>query len=150
MDVKAQPPSGARQSGTAAPRGRPAAPAVEHDIHVLDRLNVLFKYRYVALSVFALVILGSLLRTYTTTPLYRAQARLLIEVEDERTAAMVGTINRGRTIPSGSTLYNTQFRIHRARARPTRGEGLNLGTMPSSMAGPPRRRWPSNASCDRS
>ncbi|RPH59924.1 MAG: hypothetical protein EHM89_09820, partial [Acidobacteria bacterium] len=140
MDAKAQPPSDGRQSASAAPRGRPAAPAVEHDIHVLDRLNVLFKYRYVALSVFAVVILGSLLRTYTTTPLYRAQARLLIEIEDERTAAMVGTINRGSNeyLQDPEPYYNTQYRILTGRELGRRVvQRLNLGTVPEFNGGGP-------------
>jgi capsular exopolysaccharide synthesis family protein len=140
MDAKAQPPSGAGQSGTSAPRGRTGVPAVEHDIHVLDRLNVLFKYRYVALGVFALVILGSLLRTYTTTPLYRAQARLLIEVEDERTAAMVGTINTGPNeyLQDPEPYYNTQYRILTGRELGRRVvQRLNLGTVPEFNGGGP-------------
>jgi capsular exopolysaccharide synthesis family protein len=140
MDAKAQPPSGTRQSGSSAPRGRTGVPTVEHDIHVLDRLNVLFKYRYVALGVFALVILGSLLRTYTTTPLYRAQARLLIEVEDERTASMVGTINTGPNeyLQDPEPYYNTQYRILIGRELGRRVvQRLNLGTVPEFNGGGP-------------
>jgi capsular exopolysaccharide synthesis family protein len=82
-------------------------------VHLLDRLNVVYRYRYVALSVVALVVLGSLLRTYTTTPLYRAQARLLIEIEDERTTTMAGTINAGNneSVQNPEPYYNTQYRI---------------------------------------
>jgi hypothetical protein len=40
--------------------------------------------------------MGSLLRTYTTTPLYQAQARLMIEMEDEQTQqVLAGAINSG-------------------------------------------------------
>lgn len=87
--------------------------AVESDVHVLDCLNAIFRYRSLALSVTAIVILASLLRTYTTTPLYRAQARLLIEIEDERTTAMAGTINAGSNEyqHDPEPYYNTQYRI---------------------------------------
>ncbi|MGH9147703.1 MAG: GumC family protein [Vicinamibacterales bacterium] len=140
MDAKAQPPSRTRQSGTSAERGRPTIPTVDHDVHVLDRLTVLFKYRYVALSILVLVILGSLLRTYTTTPLYRAQARLLIEIEDERTAAMVGTINTGSNeyIQDPEPYYNTQYRILTGRELGRRvGHRLNLATVPEFNGGGP-------------
>ena len=71
------------------PRGCPSAVyAADRDVHVLDRLNVLYKYRHVAISVLLLVVLASLLRTYTTTPMYISQARILIELEDERTEAV--------------------------------------------------------------
>jgi capsular exopolysaccharide synthesis family protein len=110
MDAKVPSPGVGRPAGAAAAAGRPA---VDRDLHLLDRLNVIFKYRYVALSVLALVVLGSLLRTYTTTPLYRAQARLLIELEDERTAVVAGSINTGSNeyLQDPEPYYNTQYRI---------------------------------------
>ena len=140
MDAKAQPPSGTRQSATSAQPGRPAIPAIDHDVHVLDRLNVLFKYRYVALSVIVLVILGSLLRTYTTTPLYRAQARLLIEIEDERTTAMIGTISTGNEyIQDPEPYYNTQYRILTGRELGRRvAKRLDLATVPEFNGGGPK------------
>ena len=70
--------------------------AADSDTHVLDRLSVIYKYRHAAISLFLLIIVGMLLRTYTTTPLYRAQARLMIDLEDERTVAMAGAIESGR------------------------------------------------------
>ena len=59
------------------------------DMHLLDKLRALLRYRWIAAAVFAVVVRrGSahLLRT----PLYRATARLLIELEDERSLAMEG------------------------------------------------------------
>jgi capsular exopolysaccharide synthesis family protein len=138
---KTQPPTNTRQTSGGAVRGRPAAAAVEHDSHVLDRLNVLLRYRYVALSVFGLVLLGSLLRTYTTTPLYRAQARLLIELEDERTAAMVGTISPGANeyLQDPEPYYNTQYRILTGRELGRRVvQRLNLAAVPEFNGGGPQ------------
>ena len=85
----------------------------DHGSHVLDHLNVLYKYRHVAISVFLLVVLGVLLRTYTTVPLYRAQARLMIELEDERTAAIAGAINTvgNNYWQDPQVYYETQYRI---------------------------------------
>src|SRR5687768_15079278 len=61
---------------------------VDSDTHLLDRLNAAYKYRYVAVTVFLLVMLGVLIRTYTTTPMYRATASLLIE--DDRGKSVAG------------------------------------------------------------
>jgi capsular exopolysaccharide synthesis family protein len=83
---------------------------IDHDIHVLDRLNVLYKYRHIAISVLLLVLLGSLLKTYTTTPMYRAQAR--IEIQDERTATEgVNTTGRPEYYQDPEPYYQTQYRI---------------------------------------
>src|SRR6266516_2708893 len=74
------------------PPVRPAAAKslfpVDSDTHLLDRLNAIYKYRHVVVTVFALVILGVIVRTYTTTPMYRATTTLL--VEDERGASVAG------------------------------------------------------------
>ncbi|HLB45339.1 MAG TPA: polysaccharide biosynthesis tyrosine autokinase [Candidatus Limnocylindrales bacterium] len=84
----------------------------DSDVHLLDRLNVVYKYRRVALSVFLLIILGSLLRTYTTVPMYQAQGRLLIELEDERTAAVAGAMTTvANDYQDPEPYFNTQFRI---------------------------------------
>ena len=85
----------------------------DHGAHLLDRLSVVYKYRYVAISVFLLVVLASLLRTYTTTPLYRANARLMIEMEDERTAAMRGAIDTDTRSywQDPKVYYETQYRM---------------------------------------
>lgn len=61
---------------------------VDSDTHLLDRLNAIYKYRYVVVTVFLLVLLGSLVRTFTTTPMYRATTSVLIE--DERGASVAG------------------------------------------------------------
>ena len=132
MDAKVQPPTVGRPAGAAAAAGRLSA---DRDLHLLDRLNVIFKYRYVALSVMALVVLGSLLRTYTTTPLYRAQARLLIELEDERTAVVAGTMNTNtgsnEYLQDPEPYYNTQYRILTGRELGRRVvQRLQLETVP--------------------
>jgi capsular exopolysaccharide synthesis family protein len=119
---------------------RPGPPIADPDVHVLDRLNVIFKYRYVALSVLALVVLGSLLRTYTTTPLYRAQARLLIELEDERNAVMAGTMNapNAEYLQDPEPYYNTQYRILMGRELGRRVvQRLQLERVPEFNGGGP-------------
>ena len=122
------------------PRTSGRRPTKDHGSHVLDHLNVLYKYRHVAISVFLLVVLGVLLRTYTTVPLYRAQARLMIELEDERTAAIAGAIN---TVSNNywqdpQVYYETQYRIL---------TGRELGA--ASFIGSISARWRSSTARDR-
>ena len=87
-------PTSANQRAAAAstPSGSVSGPRglfpVDTDTHLLDRLNAAYKYRYLALTVFLLVMLGVLIRTYTTTPMYRATASLLIE--DDRGKSVAG------------------------------------------------------------
>lgn len=81
--------------------------------HFLDWLAVVFKYKRLAISVFLLVVLGAMLRTYTTTPLYQAEARLLLEMEDESTQALAGAIstNAPGYFQDPKIFQQTQYRI---------------------------------------
>ena len=78
-----------------APNERPAAAATakappravskglfptDSDTHILDRVNAIYKYRYVVITVFLLVLLAVAVRTFTTTPMYRATTSVMIEV----------------------------------------------------------------------
>src|SRR5215210_5587916 len=87
MDNNVKPPA------SAAPRHAPNAGAkgmfpVDSDTHLLDRLNAIYKYRYVVVTVFLLVMLAVLVRTFTTTPMYRATTSVMIE--DDRAANVAG------------------------------------------------------------
>ena len=83
------------------------------EVHVLDRLRALLRYRWIAVSVFLVVLAGAGLHTWSETPLYRAAARILIELEDERSLAFEGV---GGTTSSEYSLdpepyFQTQYRI---------------------------------------
>jgi capsular exopolysaccharide synthesis family protein len=51
------------------------------DVHILDRLAVLYRHRVVALVVFALTIAATLVQRGTSVPQYQARARILIDEE---------------------------------------------------------------------
>ena len=61
--------------------GMPGAPGLGEggDVHLLDRLSVIYRYRRVALSVLALVLVAGAVQSYTETPMFRATAQLQIE-----------------------------------------------------------------------
>jgi len=110
MEVTHTKPAPAPRPPTAHPApARPLFPA-ESDTHLLDRFNALYKYRYTAITVFLLVMLGVLIRVYTTIPMYRATTSLLID--DERAASVAG-FNATSTdyTQDPEPYYQTQLRI---------------------------------------
>ena len=60
------------------------------EVHLLDRLAVVFKHMRLIAVVFAAVVSVAMLESYSATPLYKAQARIVIQ--DERSTA-IGTLN---------------------------------------------------------
>jgi capsular exopolysaccharide synthesis family protein len=54
----------------------------EGEVHLLDRLSVLYRYRKVVATVIVVVLIAGVVQTMTTTPEYRAYAT--IQVGDER------------------------------------------------------------------
>ncbi len=83
-------------------------------IHLLDRLNAVFKHRRVAGTAFVLVVTAMMVQTYSTIPMYQTAAR--IQIEDERSTS-VG--NLGVNDPSywqeSAPYYRTQEKILTSR-----------------------------------
>ena len=129
---------------TGAPRPQTAhakSPfSLESDTHLLDRLNAIYKYRHMVVTVFLLVILGVLVRTYTTTPMYRATTSMLIE--DERAASVAG-FNSGTSaeyVSDPEPYYQTQLRILTGRELATKVVNrLNLLNVPEFNGQGPKR-----------
>ena len=80
-------PAQADAAGSAAPQ-LPTPTA--QPIHVLDRLNAVFKHRRLAGVAFALVVTTMMVQTYSTVPVYQAFAK--VQIQGERTT-QVGTLN---------------------------------------------------------
>src|ERR1700737_2947869 len=101
-----------RQQASGAPKG---LFPVESDTHLLDRLSAIYKYRYLVVTVFLLVIVGVLVRTFTTTPMYRATTSVLIE--DERGASVAGfnAATGAEYIQDPEPYFQTQLRILQGR-----------------------------------
>ena len=113
------PPHPSRQPGSVTLTQRAA------DVHLLDRLRALLRYRWIALSVFVVVLIGAGLHTYSETPLYRAGARILIELEDERSLAVegVGSVTNSEYSLDPEPYFQTQYpHPHRPRAGPAGGQ----------------------------
>jgi succinoglycan biosynthesis transport protein ExoP len=132
-----------RHAASPSPAGAPRAPEgapPEQDLHLLDRLAVVYRYRRVAFAVFVLTSTVLMIQGYSNVQYYRAQARVLIE--DERSTAVPG-------LSSAESMYwedpepyrQTQYRILRGRELTRRViQRLDLQAVPEfngSEAPPP-------------
>jgi len=84
------------------------------EIHLLDRLAVVFKHVRLIAAVFAIVVSLAMLESYSATPLYRSLARIVIQ--DERSTA-IGTLNSNDPAywQDPEPYFNTQYRILQSR-----------------------------------
>ena len=100
------------------------------DTHILDYFAAAYRHRYLAASVFSVVILIALVQVYTTTPLYRAQSRIIVEVEDDQVSNLTGVLS-GENYRDPGPYYQTQFRILTGRELARRTvRRLGLGKVP--------------------
>jgi capsular exopolysaccharide synthesis family protein len=136
-------PSNARAAAPASSTGSsPSVPPplmynTDADVHILDRLAVLYRYRRIAIAVFVLTTAAMMIQGYTNEKIFRAQARLLIE--DERAAAVPG-VSPDNFYEDPELYYKTQYRILRGRDLTRRVvRKLNLGSVPefNGTAEPP-------------
>jgi capsular exopolysaccharide synthesis family protein len=68
--------------------GVPGGPGfVEPDVHVLDRLHVLYKFRKAMIAVTLLVLVAGVVQTYTTTKEYRAESVVRVEPDTPKIGA---------------------------------------------------------------
>ena len=65
----------------AAPPGMPSTGG-EGDIHLLDRLSVVYRYRRLAIAIVLLVLTGGVVQTFTTPRIFKATA--VVEIGEER------------------------------------------------------------------
>ncbi|HEY7284726.1 MAG TPA: polysaccharide biosynthesis tyrosine autokinase [Vicinamibacterales bacterium] len=86
----------------------------DSDVHLLDRIAVLYRYRHVAIAVFVLASAAMMIQGYTSLQLFQAQAQIMIE--DERATAVPG-LNGSDTVyyEDPEPYYNTQYRILKGR-----------------------------------
>jgi capsular exopolysaccharide synthesis family protein len=101
------------------------------------------RYRWVAVGVFGTVLLASAIYTWSETPMYRAGARILVELEDEHSLAVEGVGNSQNTEYSldPEPYFQTQYRILTGRDLALSVvRGLDLTSLPEfNGIAPPRR-----------
>lgn len=94
--------------------------------HVVDRLMVLHRRRWPALTVFLLVVLYAVVDTFTATPVFEARARLLIEPGKPNIVSFQEVLEESQ---ARTDYYETQYNLLRSRTLARRTLGvLNLWT----------------------
>jgi len=84
------------------------------DVHILDRIAVLYRYRRIAIAVFVLTSAAMMIQGYSSIQLFRAQGRLLIE--NERATAVPGLDAANEQFYEDPEPYfQTQYKILRGR-----------------------------------
>jgi polysaccharide biosynthesis transport protein len=84
------------------------------EVHILDRLAVIYRYRHVAIAVFILTSAAMMIQGYTTIQMFQARAQVLIE--DERSTAVPGITSPENTYyEDPEPYYKTQYRILKGR-----------------------------------
>jgi succinoglycan biosynthesis transport protein ExoP len=110
-------------------------------IHLLDRLNAVFKHRRLAATAFLIVVALMMIQTYSTTPIYQTQSR--IQIDDEKTTNLSNLNNTDIYWQDASEYKKTQFQILRSRGLGTRVvQKLGLTTAAALAAEPPKAHDP--------
>ena len=123
--------SGGAPGSSAGASPAAAAPyAAENEVHLLDRLAVLYRYRRLCATVFVLVTAAMIIQGYSNVKIFQAQARVLIE--DERSTAVPGLQSEQNTYyEDPEPYYQTQYKILKGRDLTRRVvRKLHLETVP--------------------
>ncbi len=112
MSISRQLSPASRHDG-GAPTGASLLETVP-EVHLLDRLAVVFKHLRLISAVFAVVVSIAMVESYSQTPLFRAQARIVMQ--DERSTA-IGGLNaaEGAYWQDPEPYFNTQYSILQSR-----------------------------------
>jgi capsular exopolysaccharide synthesis family protein len=103
--------------------------SADPNLHLFDRLAVIIKHWKPALGVAMLVVAGMMYQTYTTVPLYRAQAR--IQIDEEHTTAQTDFKEPSLVYTDPEPYYQTQYKILQGRDLALRAvKRLKLQTVP--------------------
>jgi polysaccharide biosynthesis transport protein len=87
--------------------------SADPNVHLFDRLAIIIKHWKPAIGVAMLVITGMMYHTYTTVPLYRAQAR--IQIDEEHTTAQTDFREPSLVYTDPEPYYQTQYKILQGR-----------------------------------
>src|SRR3954462_14985867 len=124
------PPSSGTTTAAAGSPGAAAPYSPDNEVHLLDRLAVLYRYRRLCVTVFILVTSAMIIQGYSNVKIFQAQARVLIE--DERSTAIPGLQNDQNTyFEDPEPYYQTQYKILKGRDLTRRVvRKLHLETVP--------------------
>jgi succinoglycan biosynthesis transport protein ExoP len=96
----------------AAPQSAIQGDALSHSGHLVDYLRVLHKRRWTAGTAFVIVLASVTAYTFTTTPIYEARTRLLIEAEGPNVINFSEVVDEQRM---RADYYQTQYSVLQSR-----------------------------------
>jgi succinoglycan biosynthesis transport protein ExoP len=85
----------------------------ENDVPLLDYLKVLHKRRWLAATVFLLIVGVVTIYSFTATPIFSAKTRLLINAENQNVVSFKAVLDGDQT---RADYYQTQYNILQSRA----------------------------------
>lgn len=85
----------------------------ESEVHLLDRLSVIYRYRNVVIAVIIIVLIGGAVQTYTTTKEYQTTAT--IQIDPDR-AAVPGLAAAGLLYNSDDEEYQMETELSRLKS----------------------------------
>jgi succinoglycan biosynthesis transport protein ExoP len=88
-------------------------PAGDTEVHLLKYVKVFYKRRRMAFTAFLLVVGGVTVYTFTTTPMFEARTRLLIEAENQNVVSFKAVLDEDQT---RADYYQTQYNLLQSRA----------------------------------
>src|SRR5438552_16283391 len=115
----------------AQPAGRKAAGLFSPDpnVHLFDRVAIIIKHWKAAMAVAIMVVAGMMYQTFTTVPLYRAQAR--IQIDEEQTTVQTDFKQPELIYSDPEPYYQTQYKILQGRELALRAvKRLKLDSVP--------------------
>lgn len=118
LDAEPSAPPRIRPDAAPAPdrrgeRSYADAPSGEREVHLLDYVRVLYKRRWLAATVFLLVLGTAAVYTFTATPIFEAKTRLLIESDERNVVSFQQVVDEDQT---KADYYQTQYNILQSRA----------------------------------
>ena len=106
--------------------------AGDSELSLVHYLQIIYRRRYIALTVFLVVVLSGALSTFTATRMYEASARILIERENPNVVSFTEVLQQST---EGDDYYETQYEILQGRGLARRTiEALDVWSHPAFNA----------------
>jgi polysaccharide biosynthesis transport protein len=103
-------------------------------IHLVDYLRKIYKHRWIAATMFAVLFLGSAIRTFSTTPVYEGRVKLQLDPENPNVVTFRQVIEQSYAYDD--YYYPTQYAVLQSRGLARRTiAALNLWDSPELGGG---------------
>ena len=89
-----------------------AARRSSDDLDPHELVRILYRRRWAMATIFAVIVLTTVVHTFTATPVYEARTRLLIETDDPNVVSFKAVVDEGQPNPD---YYQTQYGILQSR-----------------------------------